>query len=175
MKAVFLVLMVSLNVIAQSKPANSTKLGEVLPLDATGRVQYQVVEQIGNTNKDELFQRARRWFAQTYKSANASLQISDAATGELSGKGTFIVRPTSIGIPQDTDVDYSISVEIKDGRYRATIDNFFVRVKTIQGPIETVKGASKGFMQKVYDQTNDQVYTLLLSLNRALKTPKSDF
>ncbi|MFD2936312.1 DUF4468 domain-containing protein [Spirosoma flavum] len=162
-------------VFGQKMPIENGKLGGILPIGENGKAIIQVVEPVSGSNKSALFQRARRWFVQSYGSANKVLQLNDSLTGELSGRATFVINPTMIGVPVKTQIDHLITVEIKDGRYRATVTDFFMTAKTIVGPIESIKGTSKGFLIKVYTMIDEESLALLKSLKTAMSTEKSDF
>src|SRR5687768_10177439 len=61
-----------------------------LPLDSvTNRVTFSEVVKIENATKDELFTRAREWFAKTFVSAQNVLQMDDRVSGKLIGKGSY--------------------------------------------------------------------------------------
>jgi len=147
-----------------------------LPVDDSGNVSYQAVEQVQGVDKKELFSRARNWFAQTYQSANSVLQVNDSESGELTGKGSFTITPTMLGMGIPTRVDHTIQVEVKDGRYRVTVNNFYVESKNnVGGPINNIKNTSRGFIDKIHQQTDEQVRGMLSSLNKAMNTKKADF
>lgn len=86
-------------------------------------VSYQETMSVDRT-KDQLYYNAKDWFVYTYKSANHVIQLDDQANGKLVGKGVFSV-PYALSY---VDVGYTVTVEVKDGKYRYFIDQFSVNV-----------------------------------------------
>ena len=76
---------------------------------------------------DELYNRARLWFAETYKDANSVLQISDKQAGELVGKGNMKHTPSSwVGTSGVAGfISYTIKINVKDGRYKYQVSKFY--------------------------------------------------
>jgi hypothetical protein len=97
----------------------------ICPVDTdTKLITYkEVVEVPGKTG--ELFNRSIEWVNTQYKNPSEATKVRNPATGlveiihriELTREEKGIVRPAGI-------VDYSMKIEMKDGRYRYTITNF---------------------------------------------------
>ena len=97
----------------------------ICPVDPdTKLITYkEVVEVPGNTS--ELFNRSIEWVNTRYKNPTEATKVRNPATGlieiihriELTREEKGMVRPAGI-------VDYSMKIEMKDGRYRYTITNF---------------------------------------------------
>ena len=101
---------------------------------------FSEVIEVPGVDKNELFVRGREWFNENFKSSKDVLQISDKETGELSGKGvmnvTYIFR--YLGERKTpTDVNFQMSVWVKDGRYKYEITNFIVSNEIAFGLITT--------------------------------------
>lgn len=94
-----------------------------LPIDSISKkVTYQEVVKVDGASKNELYARAREWFAKTFKSADDVLQMEDMANGKLIGKGCNY----------QSKVFYTVSVSVKDGRYRYEITDFYTRIPASQ-------------------------------------------
>ena len=78
-------------------------------------------------DKDNLFNRADNFFVTAYKSANAVIQSKDISTGKIIGKGVIVI-PAMWG---EYQVDHTVSIYVKDGRYKYTIS--VSRVKIVYG------------------------------------------
>lgn len=98
-----------------------------LPLDSsTNKVIYSSVINVEGINKEELYNRAKEWFVVTYNSAKDVLQMDDKVAGKIIGKGTsrgqykFMLSNTSYYL------NYTLSVTLKDGRYRYEFSQFTV-------------------------------------------------
>lgn len=89
-------------------------------------LQFQEVVQVDSAKKDQLYNAALTWFGQTFRSGKEVLQIQDREGGSLVGRASFeyvpvvfMARNCIVGF-----VDYTITFEFKDGRYRYTIGPF---------------------------------------------------
>jgi len=93
-----------------------------LPVDKeTGKITFTDVVQLENTtiSPEQLYSIAREWFATTFNSANDVLQMDDKDLGKLIGKANFGIDMTAY--QTDSHVDFTISVFVKEGRYKYTI------------------------------------------------------
>ena len=107
--------------------------------EVNARVKYsEVIEVNPDVKKEKLFEAVRKWFSETYVSSKAVLEISDKETGEISGKGAMTVfykMPIVVG--RDVNITYSISVWVKDGKYKYEIKNIFGRYYTVDNSYTT--------------------------------------
>jgi len=104
------------------------KLMGIMPLK-NGRVTYQDKQPLpSGLNKAEVFRRARRWWVDNYKSPKDVLQIVDAQTGELVGKGigTVYVPYFKKGLRLPLNVNHTISIDVSDTTYVITASGFVV-------------------------------------------------
>ena len=115
-KLLLLALLTSFTARAQTAPP-------LFPIDATtSRVTFEGVVPTEGISKADLYSRARAWFAKTFTSADAVLQLEDAGAGKLIGKGfTDIHVSTGYYSPVRTKLWFTMQVEVKDGRYRYEI------------------------------------------------------
>lgn len=94
-------------------------------------ITYMDVVKVDSVSQADLFVRARQWYNETFKSAKDVLQINDKETGELSGKGylTVVVKYRYMGQRSYLSTcRTSISVWVKDGRYKYSFSNLQVTV-----------------------------------------------
>ncbi|MBL6448541.1 DUF4468 domain-containing protein [Fulvivirga sp. 29W222] len=124
-----------------------------------GLYTYQeVVEATGDAQ--ELYGKAKEWFVNSYKDANAVIQLEDAEKRKLIGKGVINVVHTMVG----RDVYHTVTIEAKDGRYRYTIDHFIIDWITDgrHTPLEKYKGkpGSKKMFERVDEEVQDLIATL---------------
>lgn len=92
-------------------------LAVVLSLTSIAQKPYErskVVEIDTVTTADVLRAKARKWFVDTFKDANEVIQMDDAATNTIIGKGW-----TEFG--DYAGIHYTITVECKHGRFRYRI------------------------------------------------------
>lgn len=145
----------------------------------------------GNPSKEELFNRARLWFADYYKSSKDVLQISDRESGELVGKPLFkyssryfVGSAATVGV-----VNYTIKVFVKDGRYKYIVSDFNHEAyftnehKHSFGLITSDSTQDMGMLgkrldQKVWreirDMANEHVAQIAESLKQAMEKPSNN-
>ena len=95
-----------------------------LPIDSgTHLITYSgIVNASGN--QDELYSRAREWFAKTYNSSMKVIQMD--SKDKIVGKALMQVYQKSFGLNTESGyINYTISIYIKDGRYKYEINNFY--------------------------------------------------
>ncbi len=153
-----------------------------LPFDKqTGKITFSEVIHVGDssTTRDELYSRAREWFARAFKSSQNVLMMDDKESGKLIGKGNLSIVP---GLYlTDSRVDFTLSLYLKNGRYKYEITDFnHVSYKAgfSGGALEDEKPdcgsfsmTNKGWLD-VKAQTKSQVETLIVDLK--LKMSKTE-
>lgn len=93
-------------------------------------IKFSEVITVDSASKSELFIRGREWFNDNFKSSKDVLQIQDKETGELVGKGFFLVNCTytlmgkQVTVP--AGVYFQVSLWLKDNRYKYEFVNFNV-------------------------------------------------
>ena len=96
-----------------------------IPIDsASQKISYSGVVKVEGVSKDDLYTRSREWFARTFKSAKAVIQMDDKAAGKIIGKGyaegSYVVLISAMKF----DMWYTVSITVKDGRYRYELSDF---------------------------------------------------
>ena len=182
LKSVILSGLLSLPLVASAQAT----LVNALPVSAeTHRITYTGVVEVPGVSKDDLYTRATEWFAKTYNSSNAVLQMQDRAAGELVGKPVLPTTVRSLGANYPAGiVKYTISVYLKDGKYKYEITDLVhdaVGSKLCSaGPLENEKtgcmSMTKGQWNEIKAQTDRAMQSLVASLSTALsKKATSDF
>ena len=99
--------------------APSLKAQDVTPLT------YSEVIQVDGVSKDELFSRAKLFFVNTYNNATKVIQNEDKDAGIIAGKAitsdNIIIGKFSGSGATDAPATYTITLAVKDGRYKYTI------------------------------------------------------
>lgn len=85
----------------------------------------EVVAAEGMT-KDQLYSTALSWFGGAFRSAKTVFDVQDREAGRIIGKALFQYEPTVFMASARIRgvVRYSVTIEVKDGRYRYIIGNF---------------------------------------------------
>lgn len=82
------------------------------------RIEYSEVIQVEKASKNDLFNAARLWFADTFKSSDKVLELDDRESGTLVGRGWMTVDNGGLATRQ---LWTSIKIQCKEGRYKYTI------------------------------------------------------
>ena len=96
-------------------------------------VSYSEVVQVEGVSKEDLYQRAREWFTDTFRSSNDVIQLDDKENGQIVGKAIFTYRQLFgevLGI--DCLINFKISVFCKEGRYKYDLTDFSHSCKWIE-------------------------------------------
>jgi hypothetical protein len=169
-----------------------------LPMDSTtGKYTFQGVVKVDSTSKNELYSRAREWFAKTFNSANNVIQMDDKEAGKIIGKGCFKVRCGK----WDWDdrkiergvINFTLSIYIKDGKFKYVITDFSHEdgqvissgrssTKLLGGGALEVEKNFKNFwgglnlkiLRTLKVQTNEQMNALAENLVKTLTTKKTN-
>lgn len=100
----------------------------IIPVLSFGQTPliYTEVVNVDNVSKDELFNRAKNWFATAYSSSSDVLQLADSENGQLIGKALFKFSPISLNASDRVkgNIKYTIKVSVKEGRYKYEISDF---------------------------------------------------
>ena len=99
------------------------------PVNKTGEIEFMEVVQ-SKYMKSDLFSNAKEWIAKTFKDYKNVIQFDDQTNGKIIIKGktpvNFLGGQKNI-IAKTTEVlEYTITIECKDKKYRYLIDNVSV-------------------------------------------------
>jgi hypothetical protein len=145
-----------------------------MPYDsAKGRVIYtEVVQVSGAPTKDVIYTGIRAWFAQKYNSATHVLKMDDKENGTLICKAIDKVTPQlSLGGTVNFSVSYTLSIMIKDGRYKYEITEFQVDDKNrIEEYLNPVNKRAAKLLNQIVEQTDNDMRALIASLKKSVNT-----
>jgi hypothetical protein len=181
-KLLTIILFISIKVSAQQISADLP----VLPWDSAHNivVYTEIVTVDSALTKEELYNRAREFFAVKYKSANDVIQLDDKLTGKIIAKGSSKVFTRDMGMVKEAGyMHHTFKIETKNGRYRYEIKDLR-HVGTIVrngypdfGPIENMYyGIGKGWwlqrsLNQIMNCANDDITDLIIELKKALSAP----
>lgn len=78
-------------------------------------------------SKSELFVKASEWLAKSYNNSKAVIQYSDKEAGKIVGKALY-QTPSLLsglgGLIGDETVDYTITIDVKEGKYKCVLSDF---------------------------------------------------
>lgn len=90
-------------------------------------ITYTEVVPAEGISKEVLFQRARAWVNDAFKSSKDVTQIQDKETGEIAGKAILrsVIDLHAFGKrAYPADYNFTFKIFVKDGRYKYEIGNF---------------------------------------------------
>ena len=154
----------------------------------TERVEFKVIDSL-NLPKQELYVRARSFIAYSFKNSKNVIQMDDKEAGKIICKGSM--TPSSkgtFGITYQNNVDFTLTVDLKDGKYRVVITDLYhsglgPQKEYAGGAIENEKPACGTFFipKKDWDkmkevikkEASDYLESFKVAMNKEVK--KDDF
>lgn len=107
-------------------PMISTCQDTKFPIDSlTGKIRYSDVINVENASSNELYLRAKAWFAHSFNSAQNVIQFDDKESGKIIGKGLFSVRTVTLGSHDAGNIKFTIEIQVKDGKYKYIITDIW--------------------------------------------------
>jgi|WetSurMetagenome_2_1015567.scaffolds.fasta_scaffold92090_1 hypothetical protein len=159
----------------------------MFPFDSTtGRITYTGIVEVKGLTSQQIYLRATEWFAQTFVSGKSVIDLDDAVSGKIIGKGnlSFTYKNLMVTSPGGC-VHFTITVLTKDGRYKYIITNLEhegVSNLPSAGMLEYPKwpkGTGNWWSystnyQRLKDETNTQILAMIESLNTHMATTASE-
>ncbi len=148
-------------------------------------LNYSEVIKVDSISKDELYNRAKIWFAIACNSSKDILQMDNKEEGQIIGKAKMSYNPTILNASGRTYgiINYTIKLYLKDGRYKYEITDF-IHVPTgnssygnlpfdlittdVNSPIQH-KGQYKSWNDKVWNDIKNQISDKITPLIESLK------
>lgn len=83
-------------------------------------LEYSEVVHVDGVSQDDLYDRAKVWFASAFNSANNVIQFDNKEQGMILGKAVIAYTD---GL-QDHMIKHMVAIYVKDGRYKYVINKF---------------------------------------------------
>jgi hypothetical protein len=149
-----------------------------LPLNSAGKIEYTETVRVDSLNGQQLYSRAKQFFANTFVSTRNVTQLSDDDGKTIVIKYVIPITVVSMGFKQPAIVHVTLNLQTKDGRYRYSFSDFTWEYKpgtmsptyTADLEEEKPKGASKKQWQEVKDQTDISVKQFIDRMKKQLAT-----
>ena len=121
--------------------------------------------------KKELFSSFMDWFSKYYVSAQNVIQYQDKEEGKIVGKGIFFVRAKrASSLIEDENINHTISIFAKDGKYKYTIESTFTSTnKEVVGYDIGNPVAPKWYPQLIWNGIREQSYFEIQEIINSLK------
>jgi len=117
MKKIFVITFVAMGLFSTCATTGSVGSGEPISEPLT----FSEIVDVENTSKDDLFTRINMWFVSSFRSADSVIQFSDKDSGVISGKYNADVFVGSQAMGEWIKYSSTITIEIRDNRYRITL------------------------------------------------------
>lgn len=145
--------------------------GQDLPIK-DGKVFYEKIDSANGT-KNELYNRAKLWFANTFKDSKSVIQIDNKEDGQLLGKGNFDV-PYRYVVNTVAQCNFTIKFDFKDNKYRVQIYNINYQWQLSGNTtmnIEQLQTSYNGrYYNKIAPPTDTQIKSMIASLQKTLSS-----
>lgn len=177
---------------------NTASFGQMTPPFPTvdGKINFSDIVAVEGAGKDELYERAKIWFADAFVSSNSVIQLANKERGLIMGKGVATERNEY----WEKRWNFTIKIQIKDEKYKVEVYDIhysFLPDLSKQAPnmrammsfsrIEEQSldalyadrkrmydkkgsGLKKGFSTILANSTNAQFNALLESLNKQISS-----
>lgn len=137
--------------------------GQIYRIDpATHKVIYSEVTEVEGTPKEELYDRARKWFDMQYAYAENVTMSEHQQDGELHIQADL---PLKVRLGSSL-VSYTLILSVKEGKYRYTITDFFFRHPQSK-PMAFENGHLHPRMQ-IYLKTDEKLQLLIAGLHQKM-------
>ncbi len=101
----------------------------------TKLVDFTGTETVDSTSQLELYSRSREWFARSFVSSKAVLEMDDKEAGKLIGKAFSKM----ITVGGNTEMHFLVSVYVKDNKYKYSFSNISYEVDQYDSRTKTTK------------------------------------
>ncbi|MEI6747560.1 MAG: DUF4468 domain-containing protein [Bacteroidales bacterium] len=167
---IFLFIAIATSATTQLRAQESAPAMPVNP--ETKLITYQEVVKVEGTIKD-LYSRAIDWINVNYKNPDDATKVRDPQTGYIEIYHRFNLERTD---RQDTKIaagiiDYTLKLELKDGRYRYTITNLNLKQSSkfpIERWLDKTDKAYNPNWNLFLAQMDKQINTLIESLKKGM-------
>lgn len=143
-----------------------------------GKVVYTEVVNVDSASAGVLYQRAKLFFAKMYNSSKDVVQVDDKENGLIVGKGFFSLTFEGVISSWQAEVDHTISVRVKEGKYKYEFTDLYIRQPKDalwpSGPIEFYNTDKR--VHKKFDRSVDaKMKAIINELRSAMVKVEKDF
>jgi hypothetical protein len=119
----------------------------------TGLVIFNEVVKVDSITQLELYSRGRQWFAVNFNSAKSVLEMEDKELGKLIGNAFQDIYFTkSFLADPPTKCYYTISLFVKDGKYKLVVSNFKIQAYPSQYDLNPKKYSLEQYLTNKPDE-----------------------
>lgn len=104
---------------------------------------YQGVVTVEGKAMDDIYSNIKAWIAMNFKSANDVIQLDDKDNGKLIVKGNVVVYFTALKKKYPARVNFTLSVDVRENRFRYTYLVTDVKDESGQGSPSIMKAINE--------------------------------
>ena len=125
-----------------------------------------------------MFNRAKSFLLKKYISSSDIINLADINNGEIITKVSDIYTEIGKAWIEDNTVEYTITIEIKDGRYRYTFTDFIHKYligKYTTLEVRPLESTFNVYEKQMWKATHETVSQIIIELKQAIEgKPKVD-
>ncbi len=141
--------------------------GQELKENENGSYEYQEVIEVEGANASEIFQKSKEWIAINYRNSNDVIELADSSQKLIIGSGYFEISMFF----KKGEIRHTLKIEAREGRFRATYNQFsYYSSGSGEIPFEK-KMASK---KKIIDKTENMIKESLNSLKKSILSEEDE-
>jgi hypothetical protein len=152
-------------------------IAQDLPKNQDGKVEFTEVVSIDSASAAALFSNAKIFITNSFKSGKDVTQLDDQNSKTVIGQGNTRVDIKALGMSWPGRVDFKITIQCKDGRYKYSFADFIFNYQAGTKGKEYVYGLEsddhKGINQKQWDSVKEQVNNTMIAAIAGLKKQMS--
>lgn len=108
--------------------AQNLTLKSPITTNDIGKMYFEKILELEG-DQEEIYQKAREWYHNTYKMTKAYGYNYDRAGGKISGRGKFDFDFGLLGVKWDYELSYVMRLDTKDGKIRIRFTDFIITEK----------------------------------------------
>lgn len=148
---------------------------DVIPKNADGKYEFTEVVNVDSVSADKLYSNAKIFIVHAFKSGKDVTQLNDDNTKTVIGKANMhLIVSGLIGSAIDKWVNYTVTIQCKDGRYKYSFSDFVLEMIGTQyrgsGSLDDEKIIKGMLTKKQYGQMITKVSITIKTLIIDLKT-----
>lgn len=180
-KIIFLFLFLPFVALSQvvKMPVSGTE-DQLPPSLVSTNYEFTIIDS-SKENKDDLYVKAKSWFAKTFVSANSVIQLDDKEAGKIIGKGALVYDDGSDYYKVHHTIRYTLTVNVKNNKYRFVLSDFinegYANNDKINGYgllLDDEKFLSLPYSKAVIEKVNINMKALIESFKNAMKQINAD-
>ena len=134
---------------------NNCAMPSMISIDSKENIQNIIT--VKNKSKEEIFIKSMEWFLQTDNFFQIVIDYNDLETGIILGNGNIFWGKKMEISTLLRNIQFSIKIEVKDGRSRMTLSNF-----SIYFPPDSQSGKVKrDVWVSEYEEVKDKIETII--------------